>query len=62
MEAERACAPYDGNIVLPNKIHLVAGKQKDLVIQARDGYYFGQYRIPLSNYVCWQRLSTLLFR
>jgi hypothetical protein len=24
--AERACAPYDGNIVFPNKVHLVADK------------------------------------
>jgi VWFA-related protein len=34
--------PDKGNTVGYHKIHLVVGKQKDLVIQARDGYYFGQ--------------------
>jgi VWFA-related protein len=37
-----AYTPDKGNTVGYHKIHLVVGKQKDLVIQARDGYYFGQ--------------------
>jgi VWFA-related protein len=36
-----AYTPDKGNTVGYHKIHLV-GKQKDLVVQARDGYYFGQ--------------------
>jgi hypothetical protein len=31
-----------GNTVGYDIIHLAVGKQKGLVIQARDGYYFGQ--------------------
>jgi len=42
MRAGRACTPYKGNTVGHHTIHLVVAKQKDLVIQARDGYYFGQ--------------------
>ena len=42
VRASHACAPYNGNTVSHDKIHLAVGKQKDLVIQARDGYYFGQ--------------------
>jgi VWFA-related protein len=34
--------PDKGNTVGYHKIHLVVGKQKDLVVQSRDGYYFGQ--------------------
>jgi VWFA-related protein len=34
--------PDKGNTVGYHKIHLAVGKQKDLNIQARDGYYFGQ--------------------
>jgi VWFA-related protein len=37
-----AYTPDMGNTVGYHKIHLAIGKQKDLVIQARDGYYFGQ--------------------
>ncbi len=37
-----AYTPDKGNTVGYHKIHLVVGKQKDLVVQARDGYYFGQ--------------------
>src|SRR5580698_1894570 len=37
-----AYTPDKGNTVGYHKIHLNVGKQKDLVIQARDGYYFGQ--------------------
>jgi VWFA-related protein len=37
-----AYTPDKGNTVGYHKIHLVVGKQKDLVIQSRDGYYFGQ--------------------
>jgi VWFA-related protein len=37
-----AYTPDKGNTVGYHKIHLLVGKQKDLVIQARDGYYFGQ--------------------
>jgi VWFA-related protein len=37
-----AYTPDKGNTLGYHKIHLVVGKQKDLVIQARDGYYFGQ--------------------
>jgi VWFA-related protein len=37
-----AYTPDKGNTVGYHKIHLAVGKQKDLVIQARDGYYFGQ--------------------
>jgi VWFA-related protein len=37
-----AYTPDKGNTVGYHKIHLVVAKQKDLVIQARDGYYFGQ--------------------
>jgi VWFA-related protein len=36
-----AYTPDKGNTVGYHKIHLVA-KPKDLVVQARDGYYFGQ--------------------
>ena len=36
-----AYTPDQGNTVGYHKIHLVA-KPKDLVVQARDGYYFGQ--------------------
>jgi hypothetical protein len=42
VRAGQACTPYKGNTVGYHKIHLVVGKQKDLVIQARDGHYFGQ--------------------
>jgi hypothetical protein len=42
VQAERACAPYNAHTVGYNKIHLAVGEQKDLVNQARDGYYFGQ--------------------
>jgi VWFA-related protein len=34
--------PDKGNTVGYHKIHLVVAKQKDLVVQARDGYYYGQ--------------------
>src|SRR5271156_4598938 len=37
-----AYTPDKGNTVGYHKIHLVVGKQKDLVVQARIGYYFGQ--------------------
>ncbi|MGB9464973.1 MAG: VWA domain-containing protein [Candidatus Acidiferrum sp.] len=37
-----AYTPDKGNTFGYHKIHLVIGKQKDLVVQARDGYYFGQ--------------------
>ena len=37
-----AYTPDKGNTLGYHKIHLVVAKQKDLVIQARDGYYFGQ--------------------
>src|SRR5271167_4702017 len=37
-----AYTPDKGNTVGYHKIHLTVGKQKDLVVQARDGYYFGQ--------------------
>ena len=37
-----AYTPDKGNTVGYHKIHLAVGKQKDLVVQARDGYYFGQ--------------------
>ena len=37
-----AYTPDKGNTVGNHKIHLVVPKQKDLVAQARDGYYFGQ--------------------
>jgi VWFA-related protein len=37
-----AYTPDKGNTVGYHKIHLAVAKQKDLVIQARDGYYFGQ--------------------
>ena len=37
-----AYTPDKGNTVGYHKIHLVVPKQKDLVVQARDGYYFGQ--------------------
>jgi VWFA-related protein len=37
-----AYTPDKGNTVGYHKIHLVVGKQKDLTVQARDGYYFGQ--------------------
>jgi VWFA-related protein len=37
-----AYTPDKGNTVGYHKIHLAVGKQKDLIIQARDGYYFGQ--------------------
>lgn len=36
-----AYTPDKGNTVGYHKIHLAVGKQKDLVIQARDGHYFG---------------------
>jgi hypothetical protein len=36
-----AYTPDKGNTVGYHKIHLAA-KPKDLVVQARDGYYFGQ--------------------
>jgi hypothetical protein len=36
-----AYTPDKGNTVGYHKIHLVA-KPKELVVQARDGYYFGQ--------------------
>jgi hypothetical protein len=42
VRAGRTCAPYNAHTVGYNKIHLAVGKQKDLVIQAHDGYYFGQ--------------------
>jgi hypothetical protein len=37
-----AYTPDKGNTVGYHKIHLAVGKQKDLVVQACDGYYFGQ--------------------
>jgi VWFA-related protein len=37
-----AYTPDKGNTVGYHKIHLAVAKQKDLVVQARDGYYFGQ--------------------
>jgi len=37
-----AYTPDKGNTVGYHKIHLVVPKQKDLVVQARDGYYFEQ--------------------
>jgi VWFA-related protein len=37
-----AYTPDKGNTVGYHKIHLVVPKQKDLGVQARDGYYFGQ--------------------
>jgi VWFA-related protein len=37
-----AYTPDKGNTVGYHKIHLAVGKPKDLVVQARDGYYFGQ--------------------
>ncbi len=37
-----AYTPDKGNTVGYHKIQLVVPKQKDLVVQARDGYYFGQ--------------------
>jgi VWFA-related protein len=37
-----AYTPDKGNTVGYHKIHLAVGKQKDLTVQARDGYYFGQ--------------------
>jgi VWFA-related protein len=37
-----AYTPDKGNTVGYHKIHLAVAKQKDLTIQARDGYYFGQ--------------------
>jgi len=37
-----AYTPDKGNMVGYHKIHLAVGKQKDLVVQARDGYYYGQ--------------------
>jgi VWFA-related protein len=37
-----AYTPDKGNTVGYHKIQLVVPKQKDLIIQARDGYYFGQ--------------------
>ena len=37
-----AYTPDKGNTVGYHKIHLVVPKQKDLVVQARDGYYFGR--------------------
>jgi VWFA-related protein len=37
-----AYTPDKGNTVGYHKIHLVVPRQKDVVVQARDGYYFGQ--------------------
>jgi VWFA-related protein len=37
-----AYTPDKGNTVGYHKIHLAVAKQKDLTIQARDGYYYGQ--------------------
>src|ERR1700722_15667873 len=37
-----AYTPDKGNTTGYHKIHLTVAKQKDLTIQARDGYYFGQ--------------------
>lgn len=37
-----AYTPDKGNTVGYHKIHLTASNQKDLVITARDGYYYGQ--------------------
>jgi VWFA-related protein len=37
-----AYTPDKGNTFGYHKIHLAVAKQKDLVVQARDGYYFGQ--------------------
>jgi VWFA-related protein len=37
-----AYTPDKGNTFGYHKIHLAVPKQKDLVVQARDGYYFGQ--------------------
>ena len=37
-----AYTPDKGNTVGYHRIHLNVAKQKDLVVQARDGYYFGQ--------------------
>ena len=37
-----AYTPDKGNTVGYHKIHLVVPKQKELVVQARDGYYYGQ--------------------
>jgi len=37
-----AYTPDKGNTVGYHKIHLAVAKQKDLVVHARDGYYFGQ--------------------
>jgi len=37
-----AYTPDKGNTIGYHKIHLVVPKQKDLVVQARDGYYFGR--------------------
>ena len=37
-----AYTPDKGNTSGYHKIHLTVAKQKDLTIQARDGYYFGQ--------------------
>ncbi|HJX96383.1 MAG TPA: VWA domain-containing protein [Candidatus Acidoferrum sp.] len=37
-----AYTPDKGSTVGYHKIHLAVGKQKDLAVQARDGYYFGQ--------------------
>jgi hypothetical protein len=31
-----------GDTVGFHKTHFAVGEQKDLVVQARDGYYFGQ--------------------
>ncbi|MGC2528441.1 MAG: hypothetical protein WA639_11885, partial [Candidatus Acidiferrum sp.] len=37
-----AYTPDKGNTIGYHKILLTVPKQKDLIIQARDGYYFGQ--------------------
>jgi len=37
-----AYTPDKGNTVGYHKIHLAVPKQKDVIVQARDGYYFGQ--------------------
>src|SRR5271155_2941080 len=37
-----AYTPDKGNTVGYHKTHLLVGKQKDLEVRARDGYYFGQ--------------------
>ncbi|MGH7836819.1 MAG: hypothetical protein ACREQC_03215, partial [Candidatus Binataceae bacterium] len=38
-----AYTPDKGNTVGSHKIQLTVPNQKDLIIQARDGYYYGQY-------------------